>query len=120
MLSNTLSQFHNIVKYKYSNTQKPVFTHTHTHTHSHYLIFFLSLSHSYTQIFKENIEGQTLQTLLGTSRINPQNLFHHNSDPRIISFRSSHKSSQSDSPLETNCGDGRMDKVRTIAFFSQG
>jgi hypothetical protein len=117
MLSNTLSQFHNIVKYKYTNTQKPVLTHTqtlslfhtfsHSHTHTHTHTLYLYLSNSYTQIFTENIEVQTLQTLLATSRIDPQIFFHHNSDPWLISFRTSHKSSQSDNPLETRSCDGR-------------
>ncbi len=50
--------------------------------------------------------------------------FRHNSDPWFISFRSSHKSPQSDNPLETRSGDRqtdrRTDKVRTIALFSKG
>ncbi len=93
-------------------------THSHTYTyflsltHIQTLSLSLSLTHTFikcSQILKENIKGQTLQTLLATSRIDPQIFFYHNSDPWLISFRTSYKSSQSDNPLETRSCDGRTD-----------
>jgi hypothetical protein len=54
----------------------------------------------------------------------PTIFFYHNSDPWIISFRSSHKSPQSVNPLESRSGDRQTDKrtnkVRTIASFPMG
>jgi hypothetical protein len=92
------------------------YSHTYTYflslTHIQKLSLSLSLTHTFikcSQIFKENIKGQTLQTLLAPSRIDPQNFFYHNSDPWLISFRTSYKSSQSDNPLETRSCDGQTD-----------
>jgi hypothetical protein len=82
---------------------------------SHTLSLSLSHTHTHTHIYKvfTNIKGK----YRGSNSSNPpghvqdrsQNFFHHNSDPWLISFRTSYKSSQSDNPLETRSCDGRTD-----------
>jgi hypothetical protein len=59
IISDTLSQFHDNVKYIYK------YTNPHIHTHI-YKIF--TNKHA-------NMRGKTLQIILATSRIDPQNFF---------------------------------------------